>query len=199
MNNMPDMSGVGRLQVDVLAIDIAKPISNATVRVMPRGSREHIIEEMVTNNSGQSYVIDLPAPPVEYSLEPSDEKPYSEYDVSISYDGYEQVNVQGVQVLANTVSFQDVALNPLTGYQKEYPDTIKIEEHTLWGDFPPKIQEEEVKPLPEHTGLVVLPEPVVPEFVVVHMGMPANTSAQRYWVPFSDYIKNAICMKNQTE
>jgi len=190
MKNMPDMSGVGRLQIDVLAIDIAKPVSNATVRVMPRGNRDHIIEEMVTNNSGQSYVIDLPAPPVEYSLEPSSEKPYSEYDVSVFYDGYEQVNVQGVQILPNTVSFQDVALNPLTGYQKEYPETIKIDEHTLWGDFPPKIPEAEVKPLPEHTGFVVLPEPVVPEFVVVHMGMPANTSAQRHWVPFADYIKN---------
>lgn len=190
---MPDMSGVGRLQIDVLAIDIAKPISNATVRIMPRGSRDHIIEEMVTNNSGQSYVVDLPAPPVELSQQPSTEKPYSEYDVSVSYDGYEQVHVQGVQILPNTVSFQDVALNPLTGYQKEWPEMIKIGEHTLWGDFPPKIQEDEVKPLPPHTGLVVLPEPVVPEFVVVHMGMPANTAAQRHWVTFADYIKNVAC------
>ena len=190
---MPDMTGVGRLQVDVLAIDIAKPVSNAIVRVMPRGNRDHIIEEMVTNNSGQSYVIDLPAPPVEFSLEPSNEKPYSEYDVSVFYDGYEQVHVQGVQILPNTVSFQDVALNPLTGYEKKWPEVIKIDEHTLWGDFPPKIPEAEVKPLPEHTGLVVLPKPVVPEFIVVHMGMPANTAAQRHWVPFTDYIKNVAC------
>ena len=190
---MPDMSGIGRLQVDVLAIDIAKPISDATVRIMPRGSKDVIIEEMITNNSGQSYVVDLPAPPVEYSLQPSIEKPYSEYDVSVSYDGYEQVQVEGVQVLPNTVSFQDIALNPLTGYEKEWPETISIDEHTLWGDFPPKIQEAEVKPLPEHTGLVVLPEPVIPEFVVVHMGMPANTSAQRHWVSFADYIKNVAC------
>ena len=189
---MPDLSGVGRLQIDVLAIDIAKPISNATVRIMPRGNRDRIIEEMVTNNSGQSYTVDLPSPPVEFSLQPSTEKPYSEYDVSIIYDGYEQVNVQGVQILPNTVSFQDIALNPLTGYRKEWPETITIAEHTLWGDFPPKIPEAEVKPLPEHTGLVVLPEPVVPEFVVVHMGMPSNTAAQKYWVPFTDYVRVII-------
>ena len=188
---MPDMSGIGRLQIDVNAIDIAKPVDNAIVRIMPRGYRDHIIDEMVTNNSGQSYVVDLPAPPVEFSLEPtSTEKPYSEYDVSVTYDGYEQVIVEGVQILPNTVSFQDVVLNPLTGYEKEWPETIKIDEHTLWGDFPPKIPEAEVKPLPQHTGLVVLPEPVVPEFVVVHMGMPSNISAQRHWIPFTDYIKN---------
>jgi hypothetical protein len=36
----------------------------------------------------------------------------------------------------------------------------------------------------------VLPEPVVPEFIIVHMGVPANASAARHWVPFKDYIKN---------
>jgi len=191
MINMPDR--VGRLMVDVLAIDIAKPISDATIRVMPRGDRNTIIGEMVTNSSGQTYTIDLPAPPLEYSQRPSAQKPYSEYDVSVSYDGYEQMLVEGVQILPNTVSYQDVALNPLTGYEKEWPETITIDEHTLWGDFPPKIPEAEVKPLPQHTGLVILPEPVVPEFIIVHMGMPANTSAARHWVPFKDYIKNVAC------
>jgi len=183
----------GKLQVDVYAIDIAKPISNATVRVMARGDRAEILVEMQTDSSGQTITVDLSAPPLEYSLYPSTEKPYSEYDVSVLYDGYEQVVVEGVQILPETVSYQDVFLNPLTGYEKEYPETIVIDEHTLWGDFPPKIPEDEVKPLPQHTGLVVLPEPVVPEFIVVHMGLPSNTSAQRHWVPFKDYIKNVAC------
>jgi len=189
----PDLPETGRLQIDVMAIDIAKPITNATVRVMPRGQRSNILGELTTDASGQTYTIDLPAPPAEYSLQPSDVKPYSEYDVSVSYDGYEQLLIQGVQILPSTVSYQDVALNPLTGYEKEWPEQITIDEHTLWGDFPPKIPEAEVKPLPPTTGLVVLPEPVIPEFVVVHMGMPANTAARRFWVPFKDYIKNVAC------
>lgn len=189
----PDLPETGRLQIDVMALDIAKPITNATVRVMPRGQPDNILEELTTDASGQTYTIDLPAPSVEYSLQPSDVKPYSEYDVSVSYDGYEQVLIQGVQILPNTVSYQNVTLNPLTGYEKEWPEQITIEEHTLWGDFPPKIPEAEIKPLPPTTGLVVLPEPVVPEFVVVHMGMPANTAAQRFWVPYKDYIKNVAC------
>jgi len=187
---MPD---TGKLQIDVNAIDVAKPVSNAIIRIMPRGNRDHIIEEMITNTSGQTYTVDLPAPPLDFSLQPSTEKPYSEYDVSVTYEGYEQVNVKGVQILPDTVSFQDIALNPLLGYEKEWPETITIDEHTLWGDFPPKIPEAEVKPLPQHTGLVVLPEPVVPEFMVVHMGMPENTAAQRHWVPFTDYIKSVAC------
>ena len=190
---MPPQDQTGRLQIDVMALDIAKPITNATVRVFPRGQRGNMLGEMATDASGQTYTIDLPAPPAEYSLQPSDQKPYSEYDVSVSYDGYEQVVVEGVQILPGTVSYQDVALNPLTGYEKEWPETIIIDEHTLWGDYPPKIPEAEVKPLPPTTGLVVLPEPVVPEFVIVHMGVPTNTAAQRHWVPFKDYIKNVAC------
>jgi len=58
------------------------------------------------------------------------------------------------------------------------------------GDFPPKIPEDEVKPLPESGGFVVLPEPVIPEFVIVHQGVPSDNSAQNVWVPFKDYIKN---------
>jgi len=188
-----ELTGTGRLQIDVQALDVAKPVGNAIVRIMPRGSSDHIIEEMITNSSGQTYTVDLPAPPIEFSLEPSNEKPYSVYDVSVIYDGYEQVQVEGVQILPDTVSYQDVALNPLIGYERDWPERIAIDEHTLWGDFPPKIQEAEVKPLPKHTGFIVLPEPVVPEFVVVHMGMPSNTAAQRHWVPFKDYIKNVAC------
>ena len=58
------------------------------------------------------------------------------------------------------------------------------------GNFPAKIPEDEIKPLPPSLGLVVLPEPVIPEFVIVHMGRPENKSAKRHWIPFADYIKN---------
>ena len=70
------------------------------------------------------------------------------------------------------------------------PETISIQDNTLWGDFPPKIYENEIKELPPGTGFVVLPEVVVPEFIVVHAGHPTNTSAPQYWVPFKEYIKN---------
>jgi len=190
MMNMPD---TGKLQIDVIAADIVKPVDNATIRVTSRGDRSNLIDEMVTNSSGQTYTIELPAPPLEFSRQPSAQKPYSEYDISVTYEGYEQVNVQGVQVLPDTVSYQNIALNPLTRYENGWPQTITIDEHTLWGNFPPKIPEDEIKPLPQNTGYVVLPEPVVPEFIIVHMGMPTDTTAPNHWVPFKEYIKSVAC------
>ncbi|MDU7905161.1 MAG: spore cortex-lytic germination protein SleC, partial [Peptostreptococcaceae bacterium] len=53
-----------------------------------------------------------------------------------------------------------------------------------------KIPESDLKPLPPPTGFVVLDNPVVPEFVVVHDGMPENKNAPNYWIYFKDYIKN---------
>ena len=39
-------------------------------------------------------------------------------------------------------------------------------------------------------GEIVLNEVVVPEFIVVHDGLPNDPSAQNYYVRFTDYIKN---------
>ena len=184
----PQLTQTGRLQVDALAFSSAVPAEGAVVRVMPHGKKYEVIEEMITDSSGQTPVLSLPAPPIEYSMEPSEKIPYSEYDVSITAEGYEPVVVEGVQILPETTSYQDVNLHTILDYDNQ--NTIVIEDHVLLGTHPPKIPEEDVKPLPPSMGLVVLPEPVVPEFVIVHMGRPQNTSAKRHWIPFKDYIKN---------
>ena len=64
-----------------------------------------------------------------------------------------------------------------------------IPPHTLFGEFPPKIAEPEIKTVAE-TGEIVLTNVVIPEFVVVHDGAPTDTTASNYYVRFRDYIKN---------
>lgn len=73
------------------------------------------------------------------------------------------------------------------------PETItniNIQLPTLFGDFPPKIPEDEIKPMPPAENLVVLPEPVVPSVITVHAGVPDDSSAPNYTVLYKDYIKN---------
>ena len=69
-------------------------------------------------------------------------------------------------------------------------EIIIIQPNTLIGNFPAKIPESPDKPLPPPTGGVVLPKPVVPEFITVHQGSPNDASAPNYRVPYKDYIKN---------
>ena len=68
-------------------------------------------------------------------------------------------------------------------------ETVTIPDHTLYGDYLPKIAESEIKPVTE-TGEIVLSRVVVPQTIVVHDGAPTNASAPDYYVPYRDYIKN---------
>ena len=190
-NSFPDttLTDQGRLQIGTLEISAALPASGATVRITQRGQPANVIDELVSDSSGRTPTVYLPAPPVDYSMQLTDVRPYSEYDVSVIMDGFVHAYVEGVQILPDTTSYQDVRLRPGIAYPDDV-DVISIKEHTLWGNFPPKVPEMDTKPLPPSTGLVVLPEPVIPEYVVVHAGRPEDTSAPNYWVPFKDYIKN---------
>ncbi len=68
-------------------------------------------------------------------------------------------------------------------------DPVVIPDHTLYGNYPPKIAEPEIKPVAE-SGEIVLSRVVVPQTVVVHDGAPTDRTAKDYYVPYRDYIKN---------
>ena len=184
----------GYLHVGAFHRSIGYPVKNARVRITARGNSDIIMEELFTDSAGQSPVVDLPAPPAEFSLNESigfGLKPYSEYDVDIFADGFNPVKIEGVQVFPDIRSIQDVMLNELSGPVGDREIIIiTIGDNTLYGNYSPKIPEEDVKELPPPQGFVVLPYPVIPEFIIVHMGAPGNKNAPRHWVLFKDYIKN---------
>ena len=182
-------SGFGRLRVGTFAVDIGMPLPNANIRLTPHNHPEMTLDVLHSDISGQSEEIELPAPPAEYSFDPEAPKPYSEYDLYISKNGFNTVTVRGVQIYSGTTALQDVRLHPWNQPTLTL-DTIIIQPVTLIGDFPPKIPEDEVKELPPATGFVVLPEVVIPSVVIVHGGVPTNASAPTFWVPFTEYIKN---------
>lgn len=189
-NQGPD---TGFISVLVLQADGVAPVSGATVRITPTGADGEIIEELTTDSSGLSESVPLAAPPLDFSLTPETEvQPYSEYDLTVFADGFEPVRVLGVQILPETRAVQNIRL-PMIGKAEHLPGSLIIPPHTLWYNYPPKIPEDPVKPLPEGQEFVVLPEPVVPEIVIVHDGTPGDQAAPNYYVSFTDYIKNVAC------
>jgi len=188
----------GFLTVSVIDNATNRPIENAIVNIytIPESgqSQTQLYQNLTTNNSGQVTGITLDAPDIQYSQQPSDVRPYSQYRVEVIAEGYETVIIDGTQVFPTIESRQNVPLNAQTRrrhfYSRQNENVFNIPENTLFGTFPPKIPESSLKPLNPPTGFVVLDNPVVPEFVVVHDGLPEDTSAQNYWVPFKDYIKN---------
>ncbi|MBA2905324.1 hypothetical protein FHU23_001722 [Clostridium saccharobutylicum] len=180
----------GALKVQCFRGDNYVPIDNAKITV--KGASENVRDiELTTNSSGLTQIIELPAPPLEYSLnENSNQIPYSLYDITVERSGFNPIVIRGCQVFPTRVAFQICNLEINLGRGPMRQSFIDIQPNTLNGNFPPKIPEEEDKPVPPPSSGVVLAQPVVPEFVVVHQGSPNDPSAPNYKVPFKDYIKN---------
>jgi len=185
---MPTELSQGSLLVFVLERGRLIPIEGAEVTIVYEEAPEAEPRTFTTDSSGQTELIVLPAPPFSYSQDPDEPKPYSEYTVTVNKPGYEESIVTGSEILANEISIQTVQLNRLET-PSEPPEIINIPDHTLYGIYPPKIPEPEIKPLPE-SGEIVLSRVVIPEYIIVHDGVPSDSSAPDYWVRYPDYIKN---------
>ncbi len=184
--NIPDS---GRLKISVVSSIGLIPVENATVTISYSGAPDSPLQVLTTDSSGQTPIVTLPAPPVALSLESENEiQPYSEYNIEITAEGYEPVYVSGSEILAGQLALQPVVMNPLSSTE-EPEKVVIIPAHTLFGTYPPKIPEDEIKPMAE-TGEIVLSRVVVPEYIIVHDGVPEDPTAPNYWVRYKDYIKN---------
>lgn len=201
----------GRLQVQVYRGNSYVPVPNAKITVIPPESRYRQGEQLQSNEAGQTQVIDLQAPPIELSLDPNNttQQPYSTCDVTVEAEGYEPFIVRGCQILPERTALQVCNLTPTTSTSQpsarniferggrlkreviQQAEIVEVPANTLFGNFPPKIPEDPLKIIPPGpSGLVVLKQVVVPEFIIVHAGVPTNTAAPNYRVRFPDYIKN---------
>lgn len=179
----------GMLSVNVTSDATNLPIDGAQVQITYNGEPDRILEETTTNSLGQIQPLSLSAPPVEYSMEPGANKPYAEYTISISAPGFEPFRISGAEVFSGETAIQNASLLPSSPPISGDTELFVIPDHTLWGDYPPKIAEDEIKPIGEF-GEIVLSRVVIPEYIVVHNGPPSDRSAKDYYVPYRDYIKN---------
>ena len=179
----------GTLQINVTSSVNAFPVERAEISISYTGVPESTLEKIQTDSSGQTETIELAAPPEEWSLDIEEHRqPYSEYTPSIKAPGFEPVNVAGTEILANVKAIQNIQMKPADASGEE-DQVFVIPAHTLYGDYPPKIAEAEIKPVTE-TGEIVLSRVVVPEYIVVHDGSPRDSTATNYYVKYKDYIKN---------
>ena len=187
--NPQDTPDKGRLQVNIVSDITAFPIADAKISISYTGVPDSELEQLETDSSGQTEIIDLAAPPVEYSLNPENEQqPYSEYTLQVTAPGFESISIAGAEILSDVTAIQNIRLKPIDNPNAD-EDVYVIPAHTLYGNYPPKIPEDEIQPIPE-SGEIVLSRVVVPEYIVVHDGSPRDSTATNYYVKYKDYIKN---------
>lgn len=184
-----DTPDKGNLQINLISAINSYPISQANISISYTGIPGSQIVSLTTDSSGQTESIELAAPPIEYSLNPEiEEQPYSEYTIQVEASGFEPVTIAGAEILSGTNAIQNISMKP-TDQPNEREAVYVIPAHTLYGVYPPKIPEEEIKPINE-SGEIVLSRVVVPEYIVVHDGSPRDSTATNYYVKYKDYIKN---------
>lgn len=179
----------GSLNVYVVDDNTGIPLTDATVRIATDDAENTTLVESPTDSLGRLSEVELPAPPLEYSMEPGDNKPYSEYSIFVSAPGYEEVEVNGAEIFSGETAIQQISLLPVSPSEPSGAELFVIPDHTLWGDYPPKIPESEIKTTSDG-GEIVLSRIVIPEYVVVHDGPPRDSRAKDYYVKYKDYIKN---------
>ena len=186
---MQDMVDRGNLSLQVTSTIGLLPVENARISISYTGE-DSVVEEITTDNSGRTEAVSLPAPPLEWSLDAEQtNRPYAELNLQIAAPGYQPVTIEGCELLADATALQQVRMEPTEEMQQT--EDIVIPDHTLYGEYPPKIPEEEIKPMAE-TGEIVLSKVVIPEYVVVHDGPPTDSRATNYYVKYKDYIKNVV-------
>ena len=187
METPPDIIDKGKMRINVYDRQQGTPLANASVSISYTGNPETVINEVMTDSEGAVNLEELLTPPIEYSMEPGEKQPFSEYTIDVTANGYDEANISGIDVFSGETSIQDVYMNENSYQYTE--NNIVIPVNTLYGNYPEKIPESEIKPV-QQTGEIVLSRVVIPETIVVHDGVPTDSTAQNYYVRYKDYIKN---------
>ncbi len=112
------MSATGYITVRAYASDARIPLANVAVAITdPAGSA---LALRVTDRSGLIQNIPITVPDLEASQEPDPGiQPFTTVNIYARLRDYEQIEAEGVQVFAGTVTSQDLQLIPLS----ELPDS----------------------------------------------------------------------------
>lgn len=187
-NRVENQVDEGTLQIHLTNASTGIPVKGARITISYTGGPQQVLEEVDTDDSGNTEKITLDAPPLEYSMEPGENQPYAEYTIKVQATGYRDITVSAINILSGEDATQEVVMEAQDA-PGDPIDTIVIDAHTLYGEYPPKIPESEIKTV-EETGEIVLSRVVIPEYIVVHDGAPGDSTAPNYYVRYRDYIKN---------
>ena len=186
--NVNENVDTGTLRIHLTNESNGTPVQGAKISISYTGNPSQTIEEVSADDSGNSEELTLNAPPLEYSMEPSEDQPYAEYTIRVQAPGYRDITVSAINVLPGETAIQNVRMEAEDA-PGDRIDMVVIAAHTLYAEYPPKIPEDEIKPMNE-SGEIVLSRVVIPEYIVVHDGAPGDTTASDYYIRYRDYIKN---------
>ncbi len=113
------MIGRGLLTVAVRTAGLALPVCGAMVTVTEAEAMSPPLRVLVTDDSGRTAPLELPAPQAEGSLTPGAAvRPYAIYRILVEKEGYYPHENEQVPVFAGVASLQPAELIPLAPYEQ---------------------------------------------------------------------------------
>ena len=80
-NRVENQVDEGTLQIHLTNASTGIPVKGARITISYTGGPQQVLEEVDTDDSGNTEKITLDAPPLEYSMEPGENQPYAEYTI----------------------------------------------------------------------------------------------------------------------
>ncbi|GEM_PF-142172 len=115
----------GELYIVAASADSAYPVPGARVTVYTRiGDSLQLNYLLVTDESGRTPVVKLPAPPASLSQDPDNPTPYAVCDIKIYASGYFREEARDVPIFAGVTSRQEFQMIPLPLAVDEDAETI---------------------------------------------------------------------------
>ncbi len=180
---------IGYLKVTSLTAKGNLPVSYAMVEVTQKiNGISRVLYSYSTDVNGYSDPVELEAPDKSLSLEKLNEiQPYSCYNISVTAEGYEEVNISDIQIFDSVTTL--IPINFFASTQGINYDSslnnIVIPPHSLFNNTGGSGKE----PISVISIPRVLDEAIIPRNIIVHLGSP-NQNASNVSVSFINYLKS---------
>lgn len=100
----------GQLRVEVSDETTGQPIEGADIDIFSFDKPDLLMYSLKSDQYGKSQTVDLPSPPISYSMKPSPNLPYSKYNVKVFAPGYKRLEIYGTQILPDNLSIQPAVM-----------------------------------------------------------------------------------------
>lgn len=119
------MPSIGYIQVRAYASYAVLPLEDVAITVI--SSDGTALAMRLTDRSGLIEPIEIPVPDKEESLHPNpDEKPFTSVNLYARLPGYEQVEIENLQVFAGTTTVQNLEMIPLSELPEDWNQSVQF-------------------------------------------------------------------------
>ena len=117
------MPSIGYIQVRAYTSSAQIPLRDVAITVTATDGTA--ITMRLTDRNGQISPIEIPVPDKTESLRPDPpERPYATVNLYARKRNYEQVEAENLQVFADTTTYQNLEMNPLSELPNQWDQTV---------------------------------------------------------------------------